>query len=73
LRPATVLLDLKRPGLAVGHLAGAEEYRRHWNPERVIARCREWAEQTGSPPSYYDWAPVARGAANGSSSPLAAK
>jgi len=44
-----------------------------WTRERVIDRCREWAEQTGAPPSYYQWGPVMRGEAVGCPAPLADK
>jgi hypothetical protein len=39
----------------------------------VIERCREWARQTGSPPSYYDWGPVTRAQAAGAPTSLAAR
>jgi Homeodomain-like domain len=44
-----------------------------WDRERVIERCREWARQTGSPPSYYDWGPVTRAQAAGAPTSLAVK
>lgn len=44
-----------------------------WTRERVIDRCREWAEQTGAPPSYYQWEPMIRGEAVGRPARLAAK
>ncbi|MGO9976907.1 MAG: homing endonuclease associated repeat-containing protein [Solirubrobacteraceae bacterium] len=44
-----------------------------WDRERVVERCREWARQTGSPPSYYDWGPVARAEAAGAPASLAGK
>lgn len=43
-----------------------------WDPERVVAACREWAAQTGAPPSYYDWGPRER-VPPGSSAALAEK
>ncbi len=46
---------------------------RTWDRERVIDACRRWAQQTGSPPSYYDWSPVQRGRQAGRPSPLAEK
>ena len=44
-----------------------------WDRERVIERCREWARQTGAPPRYYDWGPVARARAAGYRGSLAGK
>ena len=39
----------------------------------MVERCREWARQTGAPPSYYDWGPVARAQAAGAPVSLAGK
>lgn len=44
-----------------------------WDRELVIDRCREWAVQTGGPPSYYDWCPIARGQQAGAPARAAAK
>ena len=43
-----------------------------WDPERVVAACRDWADQIGAPPSYYDWGPQER-VSPGSSGALAEK
>jgi hypothetical protein len=48
-------------------------HRDTWDGDRVIERCREWARQTGTPPSYFDWGPVARAKATGAPAGLAGK
>ena len=39
----------------------------------MIERCREWPRQTGAPPRYYDWGPVARAREAGYRGSLAGK